>query len=127
MKVVSEYEKERCKSGRECVLHCVTITRTSEAEESAGAIPEAQVCPNHNKGRRKRSPTSGLEVYSTHILQALRAFRVSGKVEIRVSGHKFITVYKIMTSRVYRLRTPIPVPVPCPGIWIMGLAIGVDV
>ena len=78
MKVLSEYKKERCKSGRECVLHCVTITRTSEAEESAGAIPEAQVSPNHNKGRRNKAR---LEVYSTHILQALRAFRVSRQVE----------------------------------------------
>lgn len=110
MKVVSEYEKERCKSGRECVLHCVTITRTSEAEESAGAIPEAQVSPNHNKGRSKRSPTSGLEVCSTHILRALRAFRVSRLVENRVSGHMYTTVYRIMTSRVYELRTPVPGP-----------------
>lgn len=35
--------------GESVCLHCVTITRTSEAEESAGAIPEAKVSPNHNK------------------------------------------------------------------------------
>jgi hypothetical protein len=94
---------------RECVLHCVTITRTSEAEESAGAIPQAQISPNHNKGRRNEAQLRALKC-SPHTLQAFRAFRVSRRVDNRVSGHKYTAVYRNMTSRVYRLRTPVPGP-----------------
>ena len=43
------------------MLHCATSTRTSEAEERAGAIPEAKASPKPQQRRRNKTQLLALK------------------------------------------------------------------